>query len=117
MLVYAFCGFCAGIAGLVDSANIKTSDANNIGRLMELDAILAAVIGGTVMGAGGRFSLLAGMIGALVIQAITTSMYAIGVPAFALRAVKAVVVICVVLLYSEQVRGFIRKLSTSKEGA
>ena len=62
------------------------------------------VIGGTVMGAGGRFSLLASLIGAVVIQAITTSMYAIGVPAFALQAIKGVVVIFVILLYSEQVR-------------
>lgn len=112
LLAYAFCGFCAGIAGLVASANIKTSDANNIGQYIELDAILAVVIGGTVMGTGGRFSLLAGLIGALVIQAITTSMYAIGVPAFALRAIKGVVVIFVVLLYSEQVRSLIRRLTT-----
>jgi ribose/xylose/arabinose/galactoside ABC-type transport system permease subunit len=112
LLVYAFCGLCAGIAGLVASSNIKTSDANNIGLMTELDAILAVVIGGTSM-SGGRFSLLASMIGALVMQAITQSMYAVGVPAFALQAIKAVVVILVLLLYSEQVRGFVRKISTS----
>jgi ribose/xylose/arabinose/galactoside ABC-type transport system permease subunit len=80
--------------------------------MTELDAILAVVIGGTSM-SGGRFSLLASMIGALVMQAITQSMYAVGVPAFALQAIKAVVVILVLLLYSEQVRGFVRKISTS----
>ena len=115
LLVYTFCGFCAGIAGLVASSNVKTSDANNIGLTTELDAILAVVIGGTSM-AGGRFSLLASMIGALVMQAITQSMYAIGVPAFALQAIKAVVVILVILLYSEQVRGFVRRISASKNG-
>ena len=114
LLVYTFCGFCAGIAGLVASSNIKTSDANNIGLTTELDAILAVVIGGTAM-AGGRFSLLASMVGALVMQAITQSMYAIGVPAFALQAIKAVVVILVILLYSDQVRGAIRKLSAPKK--
>jgi len=113
LLVYTFCGLCAGIAGLVASSNIRTSDANNIGLTTELDAILAVVIGGTAM-AGGRFSLLASMVGALVMQAITQSMYAIGVPAFALQAIKAVVVIFVILLYSEQVRGFIRRLSAPK---
>lgn len=112
LLVYSFCGFCAGVAGLVASSNIKTSDANNIGLTTELDAILAVVIGGTSM-AGGRFSLLASMIGALVMQAITQSMYAIGVPAFALQAIKAVVVILVILLYSDQVRGFIRRIGTT----
>lgn len=114
LLVYTFCGFCAGIAGLVASSNVKTSDANNIGLTTELDAILAVVIGGTAM-SGGRFSLLASMIGALVMQAITQSMYAVGVPAFALQAIKAVVVILVIILYSEQVRGFVRNITAPKK--
>jgi simple sugar transport system permease protein len=54
------------------------------------------------------------MVGALVMQAITQSMYAIGVPAFALQAIKAIVVVLVILLYSEQVRGFVRRLSAPK---
>jgi ribose/xylose/arabinose/galactoside ABC-type transport system permease subunit len=114
LLVYTFCGLCAGIAGLVASSNVKTSDANNIGLTTELDAILAVVIGGTAM-KGGRFSLFASMIGALVMQAITQSMYAVGVPAFALQAIKAVVVILVILLYSEQVQAFVRGLGASKK--
>jgi ribose/xylose/arabinose/galactoside ABC-type transport system permease subunit len=114
LLAYTFCGLCAGIAGLVASSNIKTSDAFNLGGTKELDAILAVVIGGTLM-TGGRFSLLASIVGAWVIQAITTSMYAIGVPPFALQAIKAVVVIFVVLLYSEQVRGFVQKITAQTE--
>jgi simple sugar transport system permease protein len=113
LLAYTFCGFCAGIAGLVASSNIKTSDAHNIGQTLELDAILAVVIGGTLM-AGGRFSLLASIVGALVIQATSTSMYAIGVPAFALQAIKGLVVIFVILLYSEQVRGLVRRVTAQK---
>jgi ribose/xylose/arabinose/galactoside ABC-type transport system permease subunit len=114
LLAYTFCGLTAGIAGLVASSNIKTSDAFNLGVTKELDAILAVVIGGTLM-SGGRFSLLASIVGAWVIQAITTSMYAIGVPAFALQAIKAVVVIFVVLLYSEQVRGFVQRITAQRE--
>ena len=116
LLVYTFCGLCAGIAGLVASANIKSSDANNIGWGLELDAILAVVIGGTVM-SGGRFSLLASIIGAMVMQAVTTSMYAIGVPAFALQAIKGVVVILVIMLYSKQVRGLFQKLGAERKEA
>jgi ribose/xylose/arabinose/galactoside ABC-type transport system permease subunit len=116
LLVYTFCGFCAGIAGLVASSNVRTSDASNIGLTTELDAILAVVIGGTSM-SGGRFSLLASMVGALVMQAITQTMYAIGVPAFALQAIKAVVVIFVILLFSEQVRGFVRRITAQKKEA
>lgn len=113
LLAYTFCGFCAGVAGLVASSNIRTSDANNIGLYYELDAILAVVIGGTLM-AGGRFSLLASVIGGLVIQATTTSMYSIGVPANAILAIKGLVVIFVILLYSEQVRGFVRSIPVQK---
>jgi galactofuranose transport system permease protein len=116
LLAYTLCGFFAGLAGLVASSNIKTSDANNIGLTLELDAILAVVIGGTLM-AGGRFSLLASVIGALVMQATTTSMYAIGVPANAVMAIKGTVVILVILLYSEQVREFVRRITAQKKEA
>ena len=108
LVAYAFCGFCAGVAGLIAVSSIRTSDANQIGLYTELDAILAVVIGGTLLGAGGRFSLLGSAIGALVIQATITSMYAVGVPASAITAVKAVVVIAVILLYSQQAQDFFR---------
>ena len=114
LMVYTFCGFCAGIAGLVTCSNVKTSDANSIGLSAELDAILAVVIGGTSMD-GGRFSLIASVVGALVMQAVTQSMYAIGVPAFALQAIKAVVVIIVILLFSEQSRGIIQGIGAQKK--
>lgn len=103
LIVYTFCGFCAGIAGLIYSSNVKSADANNAGLDMELDAILAVVIGGTLM-TGGRFSLLASIVGALVIQSTTTTMYAFGIPAMAASAIKALVVLIVILLYSEQTK-------------
>ena len=111
LFAYVFCGFCAGIAGLIAVSSIRTSDANQVGLYSELDAILAVIIGGTLLGMGGRFSLLASVIGALVIQATTTSTLAIGVPASAIIAVKALVVIVVILLYSQQVQGFVRKFA------
>jgi ribose/xylose/arabinose/galactoside ABC-type transport system permease subunit len=108
LFAYVFSGFCAGVAGLIAVSSIRTSDANQIGLYTELDAILAVVIGGTVLGAGGRFSLLGSAIGAIIIQATATSMYAVGVPASAIIAVKAVVVIVVILLYSQQAQEFVR---------
>jgi simple sugar transport system permease protein len=113
LLVYTICGLTAGIAGLILSSNIKSADANTIGLYTELDAILAVVIGGTLM-SGGRFSLLASMLGALVIQTTTTTMYALGVPAMAATAVKALVVLLVILLYSEQFKGFLTRLFEGK---
>ncbi len=109
LFAYVFCALCAGIAGLIAVSSIKTSDANVIGLYTELDAILAVVIGGTVLGAGGRFSLLGSVLGALVIQATMTSMYHVGVPASAITVVKAIVVIVVIVLYSEQAQDIIRR--------
>jgi ribose/xylose/arabinose/galactoside ABC-type transport system permease subunit len=111
MFAYTFCGLCAGIAGLVAVSSIRTSDANQIGLYTELDAILAVVIGGTVLGAGGRFSLLGSAIGGVIIQATTTSMYHVGVAASAIIAVKAVVVIIVILLYSQQAQDALRRVA------
>jgi galactofuranose transport system permease protein len=111
MFAYVFCGFCAGIAGLIATSNISTSDASNLGLNLELDAILAVVIGGTLLGTGGRFSLLASVIGGVVMQSVTTSMYAIGVSANSILAVKGVVVIVIILLYSQQVQDFFRKIA------
>ena len=74
-------------------------------RKMTTDKVLADLrgIGGTLM-SGGRFSLLASMIGALIIQSVTTTMYALGVPAMASQAIKALVVLIVILLYSDVFR-------------
>jgi simple sugar transport system permease protein len=113
LAVYTFCGFCAGVAGLIYSSNVKSADANNAGLASELDAILAVVIGGTLM-SGGRFSLLASIIGALVIQSTTTTMYAIGVPAMAASALKALVVLIVILLYSEQTKSVLGRVFERK---
>jgi len=115
LFAYTFCGFCGAIAGLILSSYVKSADANNIGLFYELDAILAVVIGGTLM-AGGRFSLFSSVIGALVIWAFTLTMYTVGVPADALKAAKAVLVLVVILLYSDQVRGLLNRL-TERKGA
>lgn len=53
--VYAVSGLCAAVAGMIVTADIRGADANNAGLWLELDAILAVVIGGTSLN-GGRFS-------------------------------------------------------------
>jgi simple sugar transport system permease protein len=113
LLAYTFCGLCAGIAGLIISSNVKSADANNAGLWSELDAILAVVIGGTLM-TGGRFSLAGSILGALIIQSVTTTIYAFGVPPEVVLVVKAAVVLAVVLLYSEQVKGALNNLFERK---
>lgn len=110
LLAYTFCGFCGAIAGLILSSYVHSADANNIGLNYELDAILAVVMGGTMM-SGGRFSLFASMVGALVIWTFTLTVYTLGVPANALLAAKAVLVMAVILLYSDYTRRFMARLS------
>ena len=110
MFSFIFCAFCSGVAGLIVCSNIKASDANNAGLNMELDAILAAVIGGTNM-AGGKFSLTGGVVGALLIQTLTTTIYSFGVPPEVSLVVKAIVVVLVCFLQSSIAAGFFIRLS------
>jgi galactofuranose transport system permease protein len=109
LFVYTFCGFCAAIAGLILSSYVHSADGNNNGLNYELDAILAVVIGGTLM-TGGRFSLLASVIGALIIWTFTITMYTFGVPANALLAGRAVLVLLVILLYSDYARRLLNRI-------
>ncbi len=103
MFVYVFCGLCAGAAGLIEASEIKAADANHAGLYQELDAILAVVIGGTSL-SGGRFHLVGSLIGALIIQTLTTTILTRGVPVEYTLVVKAVVVLGVCLLQSEGVQ-------------
>jgi ribose/xylose/arabinose/galactoside ABC-type transport system permease subunit len=106
---YAFCGLCAGMAGLLISSNVKSADGNNAGQLLELDAILAVTLGGTAL-TGGRFSLVGSVIGALIIQTLTYAIYSLGVPPEINLVVKALVVFVVMLLQSPEFRAGIGSL-------
>ncbi len=109
LFVYIFSGFCAAIAGLILSSYVHSADGNNNGLNYELDAILAVVIGGTLM-KGGRFSLFASLLGALIIWTFTITMYTFGVPANALLAGRAVLVLLVILLYSDYSRRLLNRI-------
>lgn len=101
--VYIFSGLCAAVAGLMISSNVTAADANNAGLYIEMDAILAVVIGGTSL-AGGRYSLVGTLVGALIIQTLTTTVYTLGIPPEATLVFKALVVILVCLLQSRKAR-------------
>jgi ribose/xylose/arabinose/galactoside ABC-type transport system permease subunit len=101
--VYTFAALCAGIAGVMVASNVSSADGNNAGLWIELDAILAVVIGGTLL-SGGRFSLGGTVLGALVIQTLTTTIYSIGVPPETTLLFKALVVAAVCLLQSAAFR-------------
>ncbi len=106
--VYAIMGLLAGLAGLIDTADIAAADANNSGLYLELDAILAVVIGGTAL-TGGRFSLLGALVGAIIIQTLSTTILMTtfrghSVPPEFNLVIKAIVVLMVCLLQSDELR-------------
>jgi ribose/xylose/arabinose/galactoside ABC-type transport system permease subunit len=94
---YAICGLCAGIAGIIASSRIYSADSNNIGLNYEMDAILAVALGGNSLG-GGKFNLSGSIVGAYTIQAITTTLLAMGVSTDQAPVVKAIIVIAIVVV-------------------
>lgn len=107
--VYMWSGLCAALAGIVAAADILGADANNAGLWLELDAILAVVIGGTSL-FGGRFSILLAVVGALIIQAMNTGILLSGFPPETNLVVKAMVVLAVLLAQSPRLGGQIAGL-------
>ncbi|MFA9208781.1 MAG: ABC transporter permease, partial [Yersinia sp. (in: enterobacteria)] len=100
--VYMICGICAAVAGIIVTADIRGADANNAGLWLELDAILAVVIGGASL-MGGRFNLLLSVIGALIIQGMNTGILLSGYqPEFNL-VLKAIVVLAVLVVQSPMI--------------
>jgi simple sugar transport system permease protein len=101
--VYVVSALFAGLAGLMISSNVMAADANNAGLFIELDAILAVVIGGTSL-AGGKFSLSGTLVGVLIIQTLTVTVTMLGISPSVTPLFKAIVVIAVCLAQSPVVR-------------
>lgn len=96
-LVYAISGALAGIAGLIVVARNSASDANLVGLGMELDAIAAVAVGGTLL-TGGRANVLGTLLGACVIQLVRYTLLANGVPDAAALIVKAGLIVLAVFI-------------------
>src|SRR6185437_7970905 len=111
---YIVCGFMAAAAGVILTADTHTSDPVSIGLYSELDAILAVVIGGGSLD-GGRIYLLGAVLGAVVIQALTTSILTSGLPPEYNLVVKAAVVLVVLLLQSARARAAVARLATRRK--
>jgi ribose/xylose/arabinose/galactoside ABC-type transport system permease subunit len=97
IFVYAFSGLCAGVAGLIATADIKEADVANCGLYLELDAIFAVVIGGTSL-MGGRPILLGSLVGAAIMQTLTIMLQMHGVITEHTLIIKAVVALAVCYL-------------------
>lgn len=100
--VYVASGICAAFAGIIVTADIRGADANNAGLWLELDAILAVVIGGNSL-LGGRFSVAASVLGALIIQTIGAGILLVGFPSEYNLIIKAGLVLIILILQSPRI--------------
>jgi galactofuranose transport system permease protein len=115
-LVYIFCGACAGLTGVLAAANIRAGDAYRLGENAELDAIFAVVVGGTAL-TGGRFSIVGSLLGALLIQTLTLTMYNLGVPPAVAPVPKALLIIGVSLLQSDKFHAWIKRIAPRRRAS
>lgn len=116
--VYVLSGICAAIAGIIVAADIKGADANNAGLWLELDAILAVVVGGNSL-LGGRFSIVGSLIGAMIIQSVNTGILLSGFPPEFNLVIKAVIVIAILVIQSPAVQSaasFLNRKRADGEG-
>ena len=95
--VYALSGFLAGLAGLIYTSRLGASDASKVGEGIELDAIAATVVGGTAL-TGGRATVVGTIIGALMMQVITTSFNMNGIRFSYSLVIKAAIILLAVYI-------------------
>ena len=91
MFAYTLCGALAGLAGVVLAARITTGQPN-AGAGYELDAIAAAVIGGTSL-SGGTGGAGGTVLGALLMGVINNGLDLLNVPSYYQQIVKGVIIV------------------------
>ncbi|MGQ0563528.1 MAG: ABC transporter permease [Gemmobacter sp.] len=102
MFVYMFSGFCAALVGLIIASQLQASHPAT-GETFELNAIAAAVLGGTSM-SGGRGRIIGTIVGAFVIGILSDGLIMMGVSSFWQTVIKGVVIIVAVVIDQAQNR-------------
>ena len=102
-LTFVILGVCVAVAALIKVSRISSINYSVIAKDIEMDAILAVALGGNAL-SGGKFNMAASILGAYVIQFLTTTLYKLNVQSDALSAYKAVVVIILVVVSEPSVR-------------
>jgi ribose/xylose/arabinose/galactoside ABC-type transport system permease subunit len=108
--VLIFSGLAAGIAALLAVAQSQTADPN-LGTGYELDAIAAVIIGGAKL-SGGSGTVLASVLGMLLIGVIRNGLVIVGVSIYLLVIVSGLVVIAAVAID----RFFVRRREATMSG-
>ncbi|MDO4621078.1 MAG: ABC transporter permease [Lachnospiraceae bacterium] len=117
ILAYVIMGICVAVAALIKVSRISSINYSVIAQNIEMDAILAVALGGNSLG-GGKFNIWGSILGAYVIQFLTTTLFKFNVPSVALPAYKAIVVILLVVASAPTVRAKfagLRKMRKTQE--
>ncbi|MES2814995.1 MAG: ABC transporter permease [Pseudomonadota bacterium] len=102
LFVYMFSGFCAGLVGIIIASQLQAAHPAT-GETFELNAIAAAVLGGTSM-SGGRGRIFGTIIGAFVIGILSDGLIMMGVSSFWQTVIKGVVIVLAVVIDQAQSR-------------
>ena len=113
-LSFVILGLCVAVTALIKVSRLSTINYSVIAKDIEMDAILAVALGGNSL-SGGKFNMWASIIGAYVIQLLTTTLYKFDVQSTALPAYKAVVVIALVIFSAPVVREAMSKFVKAKK--
>lgn len=97
LAVYGITGLLAGLAGLIEISRTASSNPSLVGVNMELNAIAAAAVGGTVL-TGGRATIGGTLVGAILVQQIRYTLISNGVADGTTRIVTAAAILVAVLL-------------------
>lgn len=100
MFVYMFSGLCAALVGLIISSQLVAAHPAT-GQSFELNAIAAAVLGGTSM-SGGRGRIGGTIVGAFVIGVLSDGLVMMGVSSFWQTVIKGLVIIAAVVVDQAQ---------------
>jgi len=99
--VYAITGLLVSVAAIIQVSRIGSMDYANAGSGYEMEAIAAAVVGGTSM-SGGRGTVIGTILGVLIIAVMNNLLNLLGVPPFLREAFKGLILIGAVLMQKKQ---------------
>ena len=103
MISFIILGVCVAVAGIIGTSRMGQVSLKTLLIDIEMDAILAVAIGGNNLG-GGRFRIAGSILGAYIIQMLTTTLLAMRVDPVNIKAYKAVVIIIIVIAGSPVVK-------------
>ena len=116
LLSFIILGICVAVCGFIKVSRTSSITYAVIANNIEMDAILAVALGGNNLG-GGKFNMTASVLGAYVIQFLTTTLFRMKVSSSAISAYKAIVVILLIIMSSPFIRKWLADMKNKRLAA